>query len=273
MPFKKTFLAAALALAALPMAADDDFGLYTELSAEKKLTKTLSADLGLGFRSEQKLKSASRWDISAGASYKPFRFLKFSAGYVYMYDRTPMESEPNLTKKGKLNGYNVDHGYWASKHRAYADVTGKLKIGRLSFGLRERYQYTHTLGTDYKRTRFRDPVQPGYVGESYVWNGEAFYECETVARHKEHKNRHYLRSRLTAEYNIRHCPVTPSVSYELSNNLSKGFELDKTRLSAGVDWKITKQHILSASYMWQDGQDDDNNNDIHAIEIGYKFKF
>ena len=31
MPFKKTFLATALGLAALPMAADDDFGLYTDL--------------------------------------------------------------------------------------------------------------------------------------------------------------------------------------------------------------------------------------------------
>ena len=61
--FKTTRLMALAALAAFPLSgvAGDDFGLWTEISAEKKLTQQFSIDAGIDFRAEQQLKSISRW--------------------------------------------------------------------------------------------------------------------------------------------------------------------------------------------------------------------
>lgn len=270
---KKNLLFAAALLSVTPSSAGDDFGIWTGLSAEKAFTKKVTLDFGVDFRAAQELKAAARWDASIGFSYKPFKELKFGAGYTYIYDRSPQEAKVNYTKKGKANGYNVDHGYWRSKYRFNFDVTGKVRLGRFSFSLRERYLLTEYAATEYKRDRYRDPVQGGYTGETFVWAGQEFMSREQAIQEKDAHNRHLLRSRLQAEYNIRHCPVTPFVSYELSNDLSNGLELKKTRLSAGADWKIGKKHVISLGYIYQDGIDDDSNNDIHVIDINYKFRF
>lgn len=99
---------------------------------------------------------------------------------------------------------------------------------------------TRSLATSCKRTRFRDPIQGGYTGEPYPWNGDKFMTCEVVENDKKAKTAHYLRSRIKADYNIRNCPLTPYVSFEWSNNLSNDLVLDKTRLTVGGDWKLSK---------------------------------
>ena len=215
--FKTTRLMALAALAAFPLSgvAGDDFGLWTEISAVKKLTRQFSIDAGIDFRAEQQLESFSRWAASLGFAYKPAKILKASAGYAYIYDRNPQESKKNYgNNSGRFNGYNVDHGFWRSKHRFYADLTGKLAIGRLTLSLRERYQMTRSLATSCLRTRFRDPIQGGYTGDKYEWNGDRFMTCEVVENDKKAKTAHYLRSRIEADYNIRNCPLTPYVSFE-----------------------------------------------------------
>lgn len=220
------------------------------------------------------MESFSRWAASLGFAYKPAKFLKASAGYAFIYDRNPQESKKNYgNNSGRFNGYNVDHGFWRSKHRFYADLTGKLAIGRLTLSLRERYQMTRSLATSCLRTRFRDPIQGGYTGDKYEWNGDRFMTCEVVENDKKAKTAHYLRSRIEADYNIRNCPLTPYVSFEWSNNLSNDLVLDKTRLTVGGDWKLSKKHKISAAYIYQNGADDDGNDDIHVISVGYKFTF
>lgn len=272
--FSRILAFAAASFPAMTAMAGDDFGLWTELSAEKKITQQFSIDAGIDFRAEQKMKSISRWAGSVGLSYKPLKFLKTSAGYAYIYDRTPQEAKANYgNKSGRFNGYNVDHGFWRSKHRFYADVTGKVDIGRFSFSLRERYQLTRSLATTCLRDRFRDPKQDGYTGDVYTWNGQEFMTHEVTNDDKKAKTTHYLRSRIEAEYNIRHCPVDPFVSFEWSNNLSDALVLDKTRFTIGADWKVAKQHKISVAYLYQNGADDDGNDNIHAINIGYKFSF
>lgn len=270
---RKCLVLALAAMVAAPAVADDDFGLWTSIAAEKKFNKKISLEAGIDFRSEQKLKSVSRWSGSLGVGYKPWKFLKFSAGYAYIYDRSVQEAKVNYTNSGNINGYNVDHGYWRSKHRAYVDATGKLDVGRFSFSLRERYQYTHTMGTTCLRDRYRDTAPGGYSGDIYYWNGEGFIEKNLVEDDKSHKNNHYFRSRLQVSYDIKGVPLEPFVSYEISNNLSDGFALDKTRITVGTDWKINKKHKLSLAYLYQDGADDDSNDNIHVIDLGYKFEF
>lgn len=307
MRFRKfTLLLSSAFLAATPqLRAGDDFGLWTEVSVEKSLCKHLSADFGYDFRTEQNLDAISRNGVSLGLGYKPFKTvkfggkknvfsLKFGTGYAFLRDRNPQENKgikakENYNDEGKRNGWNVDsvidHGYWRNKHRAWFDVQAKLTLGRFSLSVRERYQYTHykaaACNRDTYRQRYRDlfiPAQePWYVGNRYEYNGENYKKYEEVyiseTDGKEAKDRHYLRSRFALDYNIPRCPVDPFVTVEFSNNLSEGMDLEKTRYTVGADWKITKQHTLSFAYLYDDGQDDDSNGNLHVLKIGYKFEF
>ena len=269
-------LLAALVIPATGLAGDD-FGLWGDVTVEKKLNKKFSIDGGLGFRAEETASRATRYDASLGLTYKWNKHFRLGAGYVYLYSRSPLEVKTKYKENDNdrpvpgpdgqpiYDGYNVDHAFYRSKHRLFIEAVGKVKAGRFEFSLRERYQFTHYMSAETLRDRYRlgadptDHTRPGYE--------------ETVTDFKPAKDKHYLRSRLQVAYDIPKCPVEPFVSYEFSNDLASSLALDKTRLRAGADWKINKQHKLSLSYIFEDGTDDDDGDRLHAIEIGYKFDF
>lgn len=275
-----------LSAAPLTALAGDDFGLWTSFGAQKDFSKKFSVQAGLDFRAEDKLRSVERWDFSLGATYKPFQFLSLGVGYDFIHQRNLQETKefwggntdaswnPSLS----ANGLNVDHGYWRNKHRAVFDLTGKVSAGRFTFSLRERYQFTHYRSTTTLRDKYRDEIPAdmidAWTGEKHCMEGRVFSRLKGPdVKEKESKNKHYLRSRLQVEYDIKHSPLTPYASFELSNNLSEGFSLDKKRVSVGTEWKITKKHRLEVGYVFQTGADDDDEGDLHAISLGYKFKF
>lgn len=274
-----------LLLYVLPLAtyAGDDFGIWSEATIQKDITKKFSVDASLGFRAEDNLQRVARWDLSASLAYKPLGFLTLAASYTFIYGRGGQSADVNYKNKtdddGNLvaNGYNVDHGFWRSRHRASFDITGKLKAGRFEFSLRERYQYTHYVATSTTRDRYRDELPSSmldaYTGDTWQYNGQTFTSFEQASKSKAAKDKHFLRSKLQAEYNIRHCPLTPFVSFEFHNDMSDGFALDKSRLTVGTEWKVTKKHRLDFAYVFQHAQDDDADGNLHAISIGYKFKF
>lgn len=279
-------LPVALALvAALPMSAADDFGIWSGIAVQKDFSKKFSVDAALGFRAEDCLKQATRWDISVGADYKPLSWLGIGASYSYIYAYKGQEAktvykededEPGLWE---FRGYNVDHAYWRSRHRVAVDLTGKVKAGHhWTFSLRERYQYTHYMDATTLRNRYRKELPMGmaggFTGEVYEWDGHTFTDFRQVTDDKPAKDRHLLRSRVAAEYNIRHCPFTPYASLEFHNELNDQLRLDKTRLMAGVEWKITKKHRMDLAYVFQHSSDDDDAKaNLHALSVEYKFKF
>lgn len=278
-----------LAATALPAAAEDDFGIWTDLSAEKKINKQFAADLSVGFRAEDRLNHDTRWSVGTGLSYKPVKGIKLSAGYSLIRDFSLSEAKAKYKDNGNLSGYNVDHGFWRTKHRFTFDISGKHTFGRLTVGLRERFQMTHSNSAKTLRDKYRSPKQPGFTGETWTYNGTEFIEYNDVEvkdfiegenglpeiDHKSGKTTHYLRSRLSAEYDIRHCPLTPYAAVEWSHSLDDAMALAKTRLTLGTDWKISKKHSVSLAYIYQDGAGDDDSgtNNIHVIEVGYKFSF
>lgn len=273
------------ALASALPAAADDFGLWTEASVQKSITKQFSVDAGLEFRTEDNWRQPTRWAVSAGASYRPSKYLSIGADYVFIHSYSGTEVKTDYKNKpaadGSLifNGYNVDHGFWRNKHRTKVEITGKADAGRFTFSLRERYQYTHYMPATITRDRYRGALPEGmtpdnYQGRLYPCEGTYFTSFEQdTERAKRAKDKHYLRSRLQVEYNIRHCPLTPYLSYELSNDLTSGLRLDKKRLQAGAEWKVSKQHRIDFAYLYEDGADDDSEGNRHVICIGYKFKF
>ncbi len=89
---KKIILSVFLPGCCLHAAAGDDFGIWTNIAAEKKINKAWSVEAGIDFRSEQKLQSVTRWGVSLGADYKPWSFLKLSGGYAFLFVRSLQES-------------------------------------------------------------------------------------------------------------------------------------------------------------------------------------
>ena len=71
----------------------------------------------------------------------------------------------------------------------------------------------------------------------------------SVATQKRQKSQRQALSAFAlfqVEYNINHCPLSPYVSYEFSNNLADGMDLEKTRLQVAPNGKSPK----STDSMW-----------------------
>lgn len=169
-----------------------------------------------------------------------------------------------------INGYDSSSNEWdRARHRINVNATAEAKIGRITLSLRERVQTT--IRTD------------------------------SVNRYEKPKSEVILRSRLMAEYSIRHSKWTPYILFELHNTLNAPkvvsnykrdeFAIDNyvTRYRAGVGakFRISRCHRLDFYYYfdYDRGYDIDykgNKGDLkgylqenecrHIFGISYKFK-
>ncbi len=302
---KKILSVLALGLCLMPaLAQSDDFGLWTSLGAQKDINKKWSVGLGTECRFENNVSTVNRAGFDFGITYKPFKFLRFGIGYVYMRDRYPAETNINYSSvenedddgnvyyTEEQNGYNQNASFRRDKNRVFFQATGRYKLGRFTLSLRERLQYTHLQPTHITRNRYRtceltedealiyeltdEPFwtvttdgQTRYFSEEpTAFNGD-YYAMTTTERLKASKHRLYLRSRLQVSYNVKGIPLEPYASFEVSNNLRDGFALKKRRWTAGVEYTLNKRHTFGVAYIYNNGADDDNEGNLHAVSIGY----
>lgn len=245
-------------------AADNTGGVWTEVGVSKALPYNLSVEASAGHRTLDWFDWSSRTDVSAGLSYKVNKYVKFGLGYTFIAKNNQDEWKDHLSDKtGKWNGYNVDDNNWALRHRLSLDVTGTYRVSKLiRFSLRERYQYTYQSPRDVDRTKMRDKNYDGIIDD-----------ITYTTDHKPHKNRHLLRSRLKISLDKKDLKWEPYVSVETHNDFSKKMHLDKIRTIVGVDYSITKKHQVGLGYVFNHENDDDGDQNIHAISVGYNFKF
>ena len=248
----------------LPLAAaaqSDDFGLDFTLEAQKKLSKNMNLSFEGELRTRDNTKAVDRWSAGLGLDYKAAKWLKLSAGYVFIYDNNEKISTFEATDDEVLDG-DVNVGdpkkyakYWSPRHRFNVSLTADKKLfGDFRFSLRERWQYTwRPEQTVSERWSYFDNA---YDGKPKTYNGRA---------------KSVLRSRLQVEYDKKGWDLTPYANVEFFN----AWSLQKTRFNVGLDWKISKQHSVGAFYRYQtvNGNDDDEEPNIHMIGLGYKFKF
>lgn len=253
----------------LPIHADD-FGLWTDAGLSQNIGSTgLSADVDLGFRMNNNWNSVDRWSAGIGLNYDLTSFLKISTGYDFLYSYQIANYEDKYSST-TWKGYNLENSYWRPKNRFHVDLKGKIDVNRFTFSLRERYQLTGYNSVWYRKDKYRYNIQQNLDGTTSYILQSGYPESEQDD--KSYKTNHYLRSCIGMEYNISHCAISPYASFELSNNLSNGFSIDKRRYSIGADWKITKRQHLSIGYVYNDGTDDDDESDLHVIEISYNIK-
>lgn len=268
----KRILLVLLATLPLAMQAQDteNYGaVWTEVGVTKVLPYDLSIDAGIGFRSLDWFDEANRFDASLGISYKLGKYFKFGLGYTFIerhyWDR-PKAHYSNSTDN--FNGYNIDEAHWTPRHRVAFDVTADKRFWKtLRISLRERYQFTHQAARDFDRIKQRDP--------SFDADGNitGFDEITETHEHKAAWDRHLLRSRLKFAIDKKGWDWEPFASFETHNNMGDRWHLDKIRTMVGTEYSVSKQHKLSAAYVFTHENDDDGNENIHAISIGYRFKF
>ncbi len=233
----------------------DDVELSMEVGVEKKLSKRWNVGADAEFRLRDDISKFDRFTIGPSAEYKINDWLKVSAGFVYMYVNN--SSKEKYRDSGSLKW--IRNECKSSRYRAFVAMTGSLSYGRFKFSLRERYQFTYR--PEYTATR-----------DYYTSDGEYNYSEDDI---RESKTYNVLRSRFAVSYDIRHCPLTPFVNVEMYNDFDDNFSVAKMRYSAGVDWKVNKQNIITLKYYYQDVNGDDGDNDIntHMIGVGYTYKF
>lgn len=286
-------------LPVLSAEAQNEGGLWLGTEVDYDVTSRFGAEFALGARLEDDWSRFTRYDAGLGLDLKATRWLKLGVGYEFARDNSYVEHTEIVYKKDPsspdgikynssgypvVNGFNVDMPYWRTKHRINFDLIEKWKLGRLAFSLRERYLFAYNAEVNDCEYKYRDeleaddladytqPYYGPYVDED---NDSYWYGLDRITG-KSAKKRHYLRTRLGVEYNIRRCPVTPFAACEISNDLGESFAFDRHRVTAGFDWNLTrnKQHMLSLAYLYQHGaQEESGDNDLHIVSVSYKFSF
>ena len=218
----------------------DDFGIWTEANVEKKISRNLSVDGGVELRTRDHVKTVDRWSGSIGTSYKLTDWLKASAGYTLLYDNNE-----------KWNGKQTKvANFWGTRHRFNVTLTGAVDFGNLSVSLRERWQYTYRPEKTVERTK----VSNNKVEEK-TYNG---------------KGKNVWRNRLQLKYKVNSL-WRPYVNGE---TFVAGSGMEKLRLAAGTEIRLSKKHSFDVKYMFQKVYDeDDNEGNRHILGIGYTFKF
>ena len=216
-----------------------DFGVWTTVEVKKDFGKKFDIAAEAELRTQDYSRAVERWTIGLGASYKIVSWLKADIGYKFIDKQQLQEAKKN---------YTID-SYWSPRHRVYASLTGKLKLGRFELSLRERYQLT---------CRGEQPI--------VMWDKEG----NLVDKTQDAKNESVLRSRLGVDWNIRKSPFTPFASCEMHNVISDNWEIEKLRWIIGTKYKFNKQHSIEVSYVFQDVNYDYKQ---HILSLGYCYKF
>ena len=237
------------ALASFPeaKAQGNDFGMWYELGAEKKLSTKWNVGVEGEFRTRNNARTVDRWSAGLSAEYKMIRGLKATAGYTFLYDNNPEEMD------FKRDGFMPNHwtpSYLGVRHRFHVGLTGSMDWRRFKFSLRERLQYTY---------------RPEATDRKYDFDESAWEPIKG-------KGKTVLRSRLQVDYDIAHWKFDPTAGIEMFNARNG---LQKMRYQVGVDYKYKKQHVFTLSYRFQDvnSDDDDNDADSHLVGLGYTYKF
>lgn len=148
---KKLALSVLALLAGLVAQAQSaSFAGRASVEADYKIVKGLHLSVGEEIRSNDIFSALGSLRTTVGLAYKPLKYLRVGAGYTLI---NPWKNgkEIELTD-GSTTTYN---GFWAPKHRFYADITGMVRLGSFQFSLRERVQMDHNGDSD--MNLYQDP--------------------------------------------------------------------------------------------------------------------
>lgn len=260
----------------------DEYGTWVSLGAKKNLTNRWS----LGLEAEYRAQENSRWALGLDAGYKMNKYIKLGAGYTLLYNRKPEKyTEKNegvpYVDDNAIVGYNKTPAYAYPRHRFIVEASIDKRFWKwLRISLRERYQLTYRPEKNYERFKYREEYTKT-IDDNFEESWRVIPTEDTEIRTKEAKTSQVLRSRLKLEVDKKHWKFSPFISAEACNSVSVGDHMciDKVRTAAGTSYKLNKQHEFTLGYVLTFVFNDDDeitdsyNNRIHAVSVGYNYKF
>lgn len=225
-------------------AAENEVGLLLNAGVEHKINKKWNIGFDAEMRTRNDFRTMDRVSVGLDASYKICSFLKADAAYTLLIDNNI--EKISYEADGELSKWRPS--YWGTRQRFSVSLTGSLNLGRFTFSLRERWQYTYRPERDIDRYDFID----------------GRWETNTLAT----THKHVLRSRLKVDFDIPRCKIGPYASVEIFN----GWELKETRVMVGAAWKLNKKNSVGLCYRLElpNGSSDPNR---HFVGANYSFKF
>lgn len=254
-----------------------DFGMDFNLGAEKKICNGVNFSLDAEARTQDNTSKIERWAVGGAFGIKLYNTKKFdiktTIGWEMIWQNRLAECKDKYdtetqfiggtpTEVTYLSGYNCTEHYWRRRHRGSIGLAASYKPSkRWSFSLKETYQYNHycKASTSTDRYRLEDDEDPT----------SAIIYQDTNHKNVRAKDRSILRSKLTAQYNIKHSILEPYASVDYGCGLN--YSTSKWKFTAGTDIKINKQSAIDIFYRYQTENDDDE-PDGNLLGFGYKIK-
>jgi len=252
-------------------AQSDDFGLWTEINVSKSLPHNLELSFEGEYRMEDYLRKTDRFGGTLSLGYKATKFMKFKAGYALLYgfhsEERKEKYEDDIMDLDHYRGYKVTESYWSLRHRFKADITFDKKFFKwLKISLRERYQYSFRPEMEVPRL---------YYPERYDKYADEYYKNppESELDKKHERREHMLRSRLEFQYDKKKCDWKPFVSFEVYNDLANQMKTGEYKVMCGTDYKISKQHKVNVSYLYNTEMEAHPYESRHVLILGYSYDF
>ncbi len=199
----------------------DDVRLWTGVSLQHKFTRQLAASIDQQFRFKNDLTRLDKYFTDIGIAYQLPRNFKIAIAYRFI-------------RKNEFSYYSV-------RHRFYADLSYKQKLGRFTFNLRER------ILQQYKN------IHSSELGLIPDW---------------------VLRSKLTAKYDLqrRYSPyLSTEIYYMIDNAKEKDQLISRLRYSVGVEFEFNRIHSLDIFTLFQHDRQTDFNSLVMGATYTYAF--
>lgn len=233
-----------LLLALAPVASlAQDLGVWAGADAQFKLSKKWQAEIGTEARTRSGLASMDRWSLGLAAEFSPVNMLGIGVGYSFL----DQYKDSYVTSKG-----NVVDDYWRIRNRLFGQLKLKFRPSPLKLDLRLRYQLTRKSEVSVAK----------YSASGTRKDNEV----------KQAESENIFRTRLGLGLKTKSI-FSPSIAYEIFNDLNDGFALTKQRLSLGSDVKLSKRNSIYFGYVRNFYKDSDSDAVGNAIQVGYKIKF
>lgn len=219
---KRILLFAALAFSGLIAAQTQDLGMWNTISINKELGKNLTIGIDQELRLRDNLSTINLVYTNFGASYKVTDFFKVGLTYRFI-DK------------------HKDDFTWGVRHRAYIDLTFKIKPGDFSVSYRARFQsewrgagYADNYG-NIPEVFMRNQVKIGY---KFTDNIEAYIGDE-----------------------IRWQIQNPRIPYHNS--------IDRSRAFVGVNYEINKHNTVGTYFLYQKEFNVNDPETLYIIGLEY----
>lgn len=199
-------------------------------------------DFGLWFDVSGDVKLVKKLELDLSAELRTFqnaskvREAFLEAGLTYKFNKYISASGSY-----RFTEFLEKDDSYHPRHKWFADITGKLPLW--NFNISGRVMFQQRFKTYYKNENDKIPDE-------------------------------HARIKLEINYNIPSFPVNPFIASEIFfpvlTDKEKG--IDRLRLMAGLEYKISKRHSVELEYIYQRDYLP-HINDINVISLNYKFKF